>query len=135
MENQKWLPDPYLLGAQKTAEVLRNPCILGGPQRQARGENQKWLPRVLPKSPMRCEHFEYTHTGGLSNFSACRMPAKKFSAHAAPPIFPKISMWRKTGLKTLGDPEAGGEGGGSRIRTGRPPRRRPTKEINTFREG
>ena len=31
-------------GAQKRAEVLRNPCILGGPQRQARGENQKWLP-------------------------------------------------------------------------------------------
>ena len=31
-------------GAQKRVEVLRNPCILGGPQRQARGENQKWLP-------------------------------------------------------------------------------------------
>ena len=31
-------------GAQKRAELLRNPCILGGPQRQARGENQKRLP-------------------------------------------------------------------------------------------
>ena len=31
-------------GAQKRAELLRNPCILGDPQRQARGENQKWLP-------------------------------------------------------------------------------------------
>ena len=29
-------------GAQKRAEVLRHPCILGGPQRQARGKNQKW---------------------------------------------------------------------------------------------
>ena len=29
------------LGAQKRAELLRNPCILGDPQRQARGENQK----------------------------------------------------------------------------------------------
>ena len=31
-------------GAQKRAELLRNPCILGDPQRQARGQNQKWLP-------------------------------------------------------------------------------------------
>ena len=31
-------------GAQKRAELLRNPCILGDPQRQAWGENQKWLP-------------------------------------------------------------------------------------------
>ena len=31
-------------GAQKKAELLRNPCILGDPQRQARGQNQKWLP-------------------------------------------------------------------------------------------
>ena len=35
-------------GAQKRAEVVRNPCILGGPQRQARGQNQKWLPHPLP---------------------------------------------------------------------------------------
>ena len=33
-------------GAQKRVEVLRNPCILGGPQRQARGENQKWRPHT-----------------------------------------------------------------------------------------
>ena len=32
-------------GAETTTQKLRNPCILGGPQRQARGENQKWLPR------------------------------------------------------------------------------------------
>ena len=31
-------------GACKRAALLRDPCILGGPQRQARGENQKWLP-------------------------------------------------------------------------------------------
>ena len=35
---------PAVLGAQKRAEVLRNPCIIGGPQHQAQGENQKWLP-------------------------------------------------------------------------------------------
>ena len=29
-------------GAQKRAELLRNTYILGGPQRQARGKNQKW---------------------------------------------------------------------------------------------
>ena len=31
-------------GGQKRAEVLRNPCILEGPQRQAPGQNQKWTP-------------------------------------------------------------------------------------------
>ena len=35
---------PAFSGAQKRAELLRIPYILGGPQRQARGENQKWLP-------------------------------------------------------------------------------------------
>ena len=35
---------PAFAGAQKRAELLRNPCILGDPQRQARGQNQKWLP-------------------------------------------------------------------------------------------
>ena len=31
-------------GTQKRAELLRNPYIPGDPQRQARGQNQKWLP-------------------------------------------------------------------------------------------
>ena len=31
-------------GARKRAVLLRNPCILGGPQRQRRVKNQKWLP-------------------------------------------------------------------------------------------
>ena len=35
---------PAFSGAQKRAELLRNPCVLGDPQRQPRGENQKWLP-------------------------------------------------------------------------------------------
>ena len=38
----------YLALAVKEAHMwakgLRNPCRLGGPQRQAWGENQKWLP-------------------------------------------------------------------------------------------
>ena len=37
-------PTSAFSGAQKWAEVLPTPCILGDPQRQARGENQKWLP-------------------------------------------------------------------------------------------
>ena len=37
-------PNPAFSGAQTRAELLRNPCILEGPQRQARGENHKWLP-------------------------------------------------------------------------------------------
>ena len=32
-ENQKWLPHPYLLGAQRRAEMLRRPYILGDPQK------------------------------------------------------------------------------------------------------
>ena len=33
---------PAFSGAQNRAQSLRNPYILGGPQRQARGQNQKW---------------------------------------------------------------------------------------------
>ena len=42
-ENEYWLPHPYLLGAQKRAEVLCNACIARSPRRQAQGKNQKWL--------------------------------------------------------------------------------------------
>ena len=35
---------PAFSGAQKRVESLRKPRILGGPQRQTRGQNQKWLP-------------------------------------------------------------------------------------------
>ena len=35
---------PAFSGAHKRAEVLCNPYILGGPQRQARVEDQKWVP-------------------------------------------------------------------------------------------
>ena len=66
---------------------------------------------VFPNSPMRTEHFEYTHIGGLSNFSARHMTAKKFSAPAVPRSWPQISIWGKTGSKTLGGPEGGGGGG------------------------
>ena len=45
---------PAVSGAQKRAEVLRNPCILGDPQRQARGENQKGLPSRGPKRGWNC---------------------------------------------------------------------------------
>ena len=34
---------PTVSGAQKWAKWLHNPCLLGGPQRQARGRNEKWL--------------------------------------------------------------------------------------------
>ena len=33
---------PAFSGALKMAELLRNPRILGHPQRQARGQKQKW---------------------------------------------------------------------------------------------
>ena len=36
-QSEKWLPTPAFSGAQKRAEMLRHPCILGDPQRQARG--------------------------------------------------------------------------------------------------
>ena len=34
---------PMFLEAQKRPVLLRNHCILGGPKRQGRGENQKWV--------------------------------------------------------------------------------------------
>ena len=41
-------------GAQKRAELLRNPCILGSPLRQGRGENQNWPPHTcLLRGPKR----------------------------------------------------------------------------------
>ena len=35
---------PAFSGAHKWAELLGNPCIFGGPQHKARGQNQKCLP-------------------------------------------------------------------------------------------
>ena len=49
-------------GAQKRAELLRNPCNLGGSQLQARGENQKWLPHP-------------TCSGAQSGRNCCVTPA------------------------------------------------------------
>ena len=46
-QNQNWLPKPCLLGAHKWAEMLRQPCILGGPQQ--RGQNQSG-----PKRAQKC---------------------------------------------------------------------------------
>ena len=40
-QNQNWLPHPYLLGGQKTAEMLPHPCTLRSPQRQARGAKSR----------------------------------------------------------------------------------------------
>ena len=34
---------PAISGAQKRVELLRNPCIFGGPQHQARAQNQNWM--------------------------------------------------------------------------------------------
>ena len=36
-QKRNWLPCACLLGGTKEAEMLRHPCILGGPQRKARG--------------------------------------------------------------------------------------------------
>ena len=64
-QNQKWSPakghkirsgylTPAFLGAQKRAEMLRHPCILREPERQAREQNQKWLPHLcILRDPQR----------------------------------------------------------------------------------
>ena len=39
--------------AQKRADLLRNPCILGGPRCQTRGDNQNSLPHPLFGPPRR----------------------------------------------------------------------------------
>ena len=102
----------------RSVGVLPHPCILRwGGGRQWQGVGKKEMARVgqmlgnkavLPNSPMRTEHFEYTHIGRLSNFSACRMTAKNFSAPAAHPSWPQISIWGKTGSKTFGVRRGGG---------------------------
>ena len=42
-KNHKWLLRPCLLGGHMWLEWLHNLCLLWGPQRQAREQNQKWL--------------------------------------------------------------------------------------------
>ena len=42
---------PAFLGAQKRVELLCNPCILGGHQHQARGENHNWQPHLPSQGP------------------------------------------------------------------------------------
>ena len=75
---------PAFSGAQKRAELLRNPCILGGPQCQARGENQKWPTGghiaymhafsvklvVLFFAVRSCNFFSYTRLPQKRNYTA-----------------------------------------------------------------
>ena len=59
---------PAFSGAQKRANLLPNPCILGGPQRQARGQNQKWLPHpCLPRDQRRAELYVTLTFSGVPN--------------------------------------------------------------------
>ena len=47
---------PAFSAARKSAELLCNPYILGGPQRQARGQNQKkWLPHKKSRARAQIE--------------------------------------------------------------------------------
>ena len=43
-QNQKWLPQPCLSGAQRRAEMLRHPCLFRDPQRQARRAKSQVVP-------------------------------------------------------------------------------------------
>ena len=58
MRNHKRMPHPCLLGDPKRAEILRQPSILGGPQRQARGAKSEVasspVPSRGPKSGGKC---------------------------------------------------------------------------------
>ena len=60
-------------GAQKRAELLRNPCILGDPQRQARGQNQKWLPHPhrIETALWHCRHLWGAEPGGGGGGTSC----------------------------------------------------------------
>ena len=53
---QNWLPQPCLLGAQKWAEVLLHPCILGGPQQRGTKSElaASTMPPRGPKSGWKC---------------------------------------------------------------------------------
>ena len=56
-QNQKWLPHPTFYGAQKRAEMLRRPCILGGPQQTARKPEVATspVPSRVPKRGRKCD--------------------------------------------------------------------------------
>ena len=51
-ENQNWRPRPCLLGAQKRAEVLHNPCIVEGSQSIFRVPKQKDRKTEAATSPL-----------------------------------------------------------------------------------
>ena len=68
------------------------------------------IQQYAAKFPMRTEHFENTHVGGLSNFSACRMTAKKFLAPAAPLVGPKSQFGERRVRKLWGVRRGGGGG-------------------------
>ena len=43
-----WLHLTMMVGAQKRAEMLHHPCILGGPQQREQNQNSKPTPGVTP---------------------------------------------------------------------------------------
>ena len=77
-------------GAQKRAEMLCHPCILGGPQRQAWGEDQKWLPHAYllggPKeggnapSPLHSRESPTPSAGIKSEVAISPLPSRAQSA-------------------------------------------------------
>ena len=125
-QNQKWLPQPYLLGGPKEGRNAMSPCILGDPECEARGpksevvpnkgeQNQKWLPHPCPspgpKTGRKC--YVTLHSWGSRMCSpgtkirsGCRTPA--------PPRGPKAGGNAMSPC-ILGDPECVARGPKSEV--------------------
>ena len=84
--------------------LLRNPCILGGPQRQARGQNQNWLPHpCLLGGPQ---------VGGIAMFTLHSRGSPKPSAEtksemAASPLPSRGPTGGRSPLHSRGSPTKG----------------------------
>ena len=61
--NQKWLPHPCLLGAQKRAEMLRHICIMRGPTTPSAG-NKIRIGYLIPTSSGAQKWAQMLHLGG-----------------------------------------------------------------------
>ena len=114
---QKWGKKNF---QEKFAHWLRLPPAKVRPGGQVRDQKFFCVFQTFLNSPQNSEYFEYRHIPGRVKKKSPQEGQKKFSAPLAPTLSPKISNWRKTGSKTLGG-SGGWGGGGSGIRTGRPP--------------
>ena len=93
--------------SEKICPLAQAPVSQGPTRRSGRGQFFLCAFQPFVNSPPNSEHFEYRRRVKKKPRQEAK---KKNSAPSAPTLSPKISIWRKTGSKTLGDLR--GRGGG-----------------------